>query len=544
MLHKTLTPSSSLLSPLFSFLVKFSLSITNTAILYHPPSLSPFQPNAPQSSAIMAHFIGLAEELILEVITFILPEDLENFAQSCRRFHSVAKSASEKHRLFIRQYTTLKNEGFRTIARTLRKVLVNPEIGRYIKNVSLDYVGGNQRNCNPPYSAEDLDLFVAASKNSELLSPAGLNTFVGYEDFIGRGNEDILLAILLPLLPNLRSLRFPRVSNNGERCWTSHMFSYLPHVSAPTLTKLSTICINTSGVYFHLKEAKAYANIPSAKSLSARRLVCEDRDDVSLIFAPSSNITNLELWECRVPAKPLHDFLMGFDCLQSFAYSCDLPERLANKFDAFLIRSALLAKAKNTLRKLTIFACPSVLGTLRPFEVLDDICIDMGLLPSRKSGRFAMSLPSSLRKLSLYDQGGFCKRRYESLVNSAVQAQKRGIQVQPLPHEDLAQFEWGLQLRELTIASKKHPLTSVLVTDDPQRPKEADVWHRDCENAGIAFYYCVKELEKPDQKWRVLWEQMGNMLDNNDFDPENKTFEEWKQCMVAADDKDGQNRTP
>ena len=163
------------------------------------------------------------------------------------------------------------------------------------------------------------------------------------------------------------------------------MLSYLPHTNTPTLTKLSTICINLGGVYFHLDEAKAYANLPSVKSLCASRLNCDHCSDASLFSAPNSNITNLVLWECRVAARPLHDFLLGFNCLQSFTYSCDLPDRLHNEFNAFLIHSVLLAKAKNTLRKLTILACQlssPVVGTLRPFLVLKEVCIDWKLLSS------------------------------------------------------------------------------------------------------------------------------------------------------------------
>ncbi|KAF6236748.1 hypothetical protein HO173_005039 [Letharia columbiana] len=64
-----------------------------------------------QQLAIMTRFLDLPEELILGVITFIPLEDLENFAQTCPRIHSVAGSALEKHWLLIRHYSTLENEG-------------------------------------------------------------------------------------------------------------------------------------------------------------------------------------------------------------------------------------------------------------------------------------------------------------------------------------------------------------------------------------------------------------------------------------------------
>ena len=180
----------------------------------------------------MVPFRDFPRELILTVIPFILPEDLENFAQSCQRFRSLADSALQKHRLLIRQHHTTKIEGGRRISKILKEVLVNPEIGRYIRDLSLNYIlssTSNHKFLHHKYSAEDLDLLVAASIESEFLSPRGQTPVACYRDFIEQGNEDILLAILLPLLPNLRSLRIPPVSYGGTRCWTTHMLSYLPH---------------------------------------------------------------------------------------------------------------------------------------------------------------------------------------------------------------------------------------------------------------------------------------------------------------------------
>ena len=460
------------------------------------------------------HFPG---EIILTVITFILPEDLENFAQSCRRFRSLADSALQRHRLLISQHTTTKNEEGRSLSKILKEVLVNPEIGRYIRDLSLDRIAG--RNWNHKYSAEDIELFVAASTKSEFLSPRSQTPVACYRYFIEEGNEDILLAILLPLLPNLRSLRIPRVSYVGARCWTTHMLSYLPHTSTPTLTKLSTICANLGGVYFHIDEVNAYANLPSVKSLCAPKLNCVDCSDASLLSAPNSNVTNLVLWECRVTARPLHDFLLGFNCLQSFTYSCDLPDRLREKFNAFLIRSALLAKAKNTLRNLTILGCQRsspVMGTLRPFVVLEEVCIDWGLLWSDVDAQriakrpIAKSLPDSLRKLRLHEERGRSEEQYDNLLDSAVQAQKRGTHVQPEPHDNLMDFEYGLELRELTFLCRTDPVQNKSVTSRLQPPclQHLSEWFQDCEKVGITLRHHERGTDEWDHFMMLRRDQM------------------------------------
>ena len=402
----------------------------------------------------------------------------------------------------------------------LKEVLIDPVIGRYIKHLSLNYIAGSKTNLTPTYSAEDLELFVVASKDSQLLSPRGQNEVTCYRDIIERANEDILLAILLPLLPNLKSLRFPRVSNNGDHCWTSHMFSHLPQHSTPTLTNLSTVCINIGRVYLHLNEAKAYAKLPSVKSLSAPMLCLETCDDTSLLWVPNFTMTNLELWQCRVPARPLHDFLLGFHCLESFAYSCDLQRPMTNEFDAFLIRSALLAKAKKTLRKLTMITYrPSgdlIMGTLRPFEVLNEVEMDWELLlphnPRRRDPPpdFATSLPISLRKLTLHDHIHYGRGGYSELLESAVRANTRGIHVHPQPHENQAQFEWGLQLQELTIVSgmgpinhvKTHPSIHKYLTKSCHQIGIPSEWYGECKKVGIALGYRVQRTKESEERRR------------------------------------------
>ena len=341
----------------------------------------------------------------------------------------------------------MKHRGGRTISKTLKEVLVNPETGRYTLNISLNYMGDTQESFNLQYKTEDLEFFfVAARINSEFLPPYRQIPLAYYKSLIERGDEDILLAILLPPLPNLRSLKFSRVSSDRGRCWISHIFHYLPHVNTWTLTKLSTININIGDIYFHFDEAKAHAYWPLVKSLSAFRLCCGGQNHASSFSTPNSNITKLELWDCRVPAKLLQEFLPEFHSLLVFSYFCDLPEYLADTFDVFLIRSALLANARKTLRKLTILAGSqpsSVIGTLRPFKVLDEVCTEwrLLLLDSWRTPRhgpelpLAMSLPDSLRKLGLYDEVGRGTWNYNNLVNDAVRAQKWGTQFQPQPYE-------------------------------------------------------------------------------------------------------------
>ena len=444
----------------------------------------------------MARFPDIPAEIILTIIAFVQLEDLENFAQSCQRLQSIASSALKKHRLLIRQYSTIKDVEAHTISKTLKQVLINPQTGRYIRNITLNHVRDPKWfSYNAGYGAEDLQLFVAASRKSIFLSPPG-EAPLSYRSVIERGDEDILLAILLPLLPNLTSLILPRVNNGRHSCWTSDVLSYIPHASTPTLAKLSTVCINGGGEYPHLNDAVMYANLPSMKSLTALR-VSACGYDYALVFGQGRNslnsyITNLELWECKVPAKHLQQFLSGCHCLESFAYSCGRggdPDRIS----ACSIREALPNKAKTTLRKLTILGCIQTrwkMGTLRPFEVLEEVCTDWGSLASLAVNRaepllpIVESFPASLRKLSLNDEIGRHIEHHSKLVKSVVRAQERRTHV-----EDPA--IGGLRLQELTIT-----INPPVWMPEPITFHGTDEWYSECEKVGITLDHFLKKTEK------------------------------------------------
>lgn len=447
----------------------------------------------------MARFSDIPAELILDIIAFVQLEDLENFAQSCQRCQIIASPALKKHRLLIRQYSTIKDVEARTISKTLKQVLMNPQTGRYIRNITLNHVRDPKWfSYNAGYSVEDLQLFVAASRNSSFLSPPG-EAPLSYRSVIERGDEDILLAILLPLLPNLTSLSLPRVDNGRHSCWTSDLLSYVPHASTPTLAKLSTVCIK--GEYPHLSEAVMYASLPSMKSLSVLSVSTCGYDDAHVFGQgqkfSSSYITNLELWECKMPSRHLQNFLLGCHCLQSFAYSCGIGGD-PNTRSAYYIRQALLNKAKSTLRKLTILGCSGhttcVMGTLRPFEVLEEVCTDWELLVSLSLNRaepmplrIMKSFPASLRKLRLNDEIGRAIEHHSQLVESVVRAQKWGTHV-----EDPAVV--GLQLQELTITIESH-----VRMPEPTTFHVTDNWYSECEKVGITLDHFVKKTEKTEK---------------------------------------------
>lgn len=168
--------------------------------LIQPPYLS-------KAANMTAEFASLPNELICENLKLVQPDDLENCAQISRHVYSLAAPFLIEHRALIRKYHTLCNDtGPRCITDVLSEVLADPRLGSYIRKVEL----GLLSNAKAVYTQEELENFTTAAHDSEYLKNLPEEEVLDERDYccskIQDGNDDVLSAILLPLLPNLAAL--------------------------------------------------------------------------------------------------------------------------------------------------------------------------------------------------------------------------------------------------------------------------------------------------------------------------------------------------
>lgn len=391
----------------------------------------------------MAHFASLPNELVCEILKSVKPEDLENFAQASRNVFQLASPLLSEHRALIRTYHTFRNATSPgAIAGLLATVIGNPCIGNYVKRIELgplveSPVGVHQENV---YPMDKLDLFTTAALGSECLKRPSEEDVLDEREFwshtIQDGNEDILLAILLPLLPNLTALSMEADSTRIK--WYDSAVKQAASAKKPTLCKLTQIRLNPRREDgYHLDEIQKFCSLPSVRVVTAPRafgLDCLHK----LSPDTSSSVTHLKLWESCTDAKPLHEFLRGFPKLQSFTYSFDGNSREASH-DSFMIRSSLLATCKSTLQSLTLLSpttkpgyISSFMGSLREFEALKEVYIEWSFLISVTQDRVGLHLneilPASLVWLKIHDGTGREKFQYERIIKSAQYAKEHRLQ--------------------------------------------------------------------------------------------------------------------
>lgn len=392
---------------------------------------------------MMAHFASLPNELVCEILKLIQPEDLENFAHISRNVSRLAFPFLNEHRALIRKYHTLRNTtGPGAIAIFLSTIIATPCIGSYVKKVELgplmeSKVGMDQANV---CTQEELEIFTTAALDSECLKRPSDEDVLDEREFwsneIRDGNEDILLAILLPLLPNLAALSVEAGSTRVD--WYDSAIEQASSAKKPTLCKLADIRLNPRGEDgYHIAEIQKFCALPSVRVLTAPKAF---GTDCLHELSPDTNsgVTHLKLWESCIDAKPLHEFLRCFPGLQSFTYSYNNDPYRASH-DAFLIRSSLLATCKATLQNLTLLApsrrhtsFTSFMGSLRGFETLKEVYTEWSFLISetRHSGGIQLNenMPASLVWLKIHDTKGREKSQYEKIIKSAQYAKEHRLQ--------------------------------------------------------------------------------------------------------------------
>ena len=390
----------------------------------------------------MAHFASLPNELICEILKYVKPEDLENFAQASRNVFQLASPFLGEHRALIRTYQTFRNATSPdAIAGLLATVIANPCIGCYVKRIELgplaeSPVGGHQENV---YPTDKLDLFTTAALDSKCLKRPSEEDVLDEREFwsnaIQDGNEDILLAILLPLLPNLTALSMEGDSTRIK--WYDSAVEQAASAKNPTLCKLTHIRLNPRREYgYHLDQIQKFCSLPSVRVVTAPRTFGLDCRLHDLLPDRSSNVTHLKLWRSCIDAKAFHEFLRGFPKLQSFTHLDDGFRDDSHHY--FMIRSSLLATCKSTLHSLTLLSptipgyFSSFIGSLRGFEALKEVYIEWPFLICVTRDRVGLqlneNLPASLVWLKIHDSAGRGKEQYQRFIKSAQYAKEHRLQ--------------------------------------------------------------------------------------------------------------------
>lgn len=279
----------------------------------------------------MAELLDLPNELLCNIAGFVHFEDLEYFAETCKRMYSVSRPrVLEIQPLMVSEHFNYRNFRAKGIARLFIRVFQIRVISRYISELEIHSITALHSRLDCKYTDKQLSILNKAAAGLKVLGhPCPMQDT---QDIIEIGNEDILLALLVPLLPNLRNLSIPKLEAPTSFFGSMLAASGSGNGTVQPLSKLKGLSLlpgQDGG--FPLDQVALYLTLPSIKTLSVIKLCLEPSAPESLPWLSlAETITSLEFLLCKITSQDLHGFLLLFLQLQSFAYSCGLPLNQTN----------------------------------------------------------------------------------------------------------------------------------------------------------------------------------------------------------------------
>ena len=387
----------------------------------------------------MVGFDHLPNETILGILEKVLPQDLENFAQTSKRVCLLAQPFLEHHRQLIRLYSTkfksnqLRRDDafwFAPIPSLLVKIRNEPCIGHYVREVKLEYSGPIQRNylyhdaIQRNYLYHDdrevygkqhnlVDAVIAQSNVPNLQSLYDLNErtcFKPYESY-----EEFLVAFFLLLLPNLNRLSLPWISYRG---YFADMIRQSALEGNCWFANLTTVCVKEGFGHKELgiRDLSLFSSLPALKSLMAKYAIDHGLSVDDFLPPRDSHTEKLELYNSFFTRITIYWYIESFQSLQTFTLKFQdyYDPRIKRQFDPSMVRAALVAHAKTTLQSLTITtkgprSPHTFMGSLQQFEALQKVRTQWTILFPRDSCLEtwpSQNLPASIRELQLDDNSG------------------------------------------------------------------------------------------------------------------------------------------
>lgn len=232
----------------------------------------------------MANIQRLPDELLSQILFFIPPEALQGFAFTSPRFYKASYVRLQEHKELRARYQIVQLKELPEYHKFLSIVLLT-DAGFYVEEVHMlkMLAGYWQKEGDYKISESDLDLFDSAMKNLPYIDPREVDKWMSE---LWGGNEDPVMAILLPLLPNLHTLTLKASSRGDEMDFLSNLVRHVAlakvsekpeSISAfQKLLKVKFDADNEEGFGFNLETIARFLALPSVRRVEAEYVTAFD----------------------------------------------------------------------------------------------------------------------------------------------------------------------------------------------------------------------------------------------------------------------------
>ena len=336
----------------------------------------------------MAQFQDLSNELVLNILDKVAPDDIESMSLASKCIYQLALPQLQEHRRLRKRYNKFENiveykpnnwgdpDGL--LSDLLCKIVTDAKTGHYVKKIQLDLWNTSPRDGWKPDEIFENQLPAGRTRfqqkfktNMEIIEEAIRAVEIipteevdDWLDEIRSGNEDPLAALLLLYAPKLCSFRFVVPYNPQRPSYllktmqrvAEHRFSIKPYISH---LKHIDLCFAEGWEY--LDFVKASMCLPSLTSIETSTLFMDGRthEASSAILPHASNVTDIAFRGGFVPQIVLSEILSGVKNLKSLTYDFFHLWRdndYRPTFDSHALMTTLIINASHSLQYLRLGA--------------------------------------------------------------------------------------------------------------------------------------------------------------------------------------------
>ncbi|KAJ8607649.1 hypothetical protein MRB53_040168 [Persea americana] len=366
----------------------------------------------------------LPDELLLNIIQFIQPDDLVAFVCTQRRLHSLSVDRLAEHRQKRKTYRHIIITDVDHEANYDSKENAYSHPRHFFADIQRDpfilfYPRTLQWDCLIlPDSEDDQDVVKDSAFFRDLIRRILALEDVQAIERLEKGDVEACLLLILLLLPNLNCLKLEQ--DGADPSITEVRQRILEH---------SKLCSNLKRVeshnfdeeYTELQWLKPWTALPAIQSLAGSRYTsyASTGEIVSRLQPTMSSMPDtlqaIELIECEVDGRDLAMFLDGLRNLRSFYFLHAITFNTHWEWNTTAFMNALEESSVQTLVDLTLLferAPSDQIASLKNFKSLRSFCGNTEMLPHRISNSddsdhqllqldLQACFPPSISKLSL-----------------------------------------------------------------------------------------------------------------------------------------------
>lgn len=309
----------------------------------------------------------IPNELLVQIMKYLLPDDVDNFSESCKEFHTIAVRILPRHETLKDDYSEVRCGVFGDERRhpitLFRDILGIPEMVWYVKNM---YIGLPNDINGPQYweywfEAED----IAIEYKSGIIKKVQECLYLDDEeredwiDFILSCHHNTAVAFLACMFPCLEGISITDNNHNDELGFLIQKVNQandLDPEGSHALSKLNWFeeASSTSDTTLDMESFKLLSALPSM-----RRYIGRNQYQTSgWKRLKESNITSLEFNDSKIHVEALQSVLRDIENLRDFTYrhywACGGVQGMSIDWQPGDIILNLLAFARHSLVELDL----------------------------------------------------------------------------------------------------------------------------------------------------------------------------------------------